>query len=94
MEWVANATKISGRPSVASLGLYSDYVPAANEAAANLVAAGVTTVVASGDSVQDVKYLSPASEPTVITVAASNITDCREMFSNKGAGVDIHAPGM
>jgi len=94
MDWVSGAAKASGRPSVASLSLGGDVVDAVNAAAANLVASGVTTVVAAGNDNEDAAKSSPASTPTVITVGASTIADAKAGFSNWGAVVDIWAPGM
>ena len=42
----------------------------------------------------DASTRSPAREPTVFTVGASNISDARASFSNWGAVVDIFAPGV
>ena len=94
MEWAAGAAKSSGRPSVVSMSLGGDFLASVNEAAANLVSSGVTTVVSAGNDGIDVSYYSPSSEPSVITVGATTIADERLDFSNKGAGVDIWAPGM
>ena len=42
----------------------------------------------------DASTRSPAREPTVFTVGASNISDARASFSNWGAVVNIFAPGQ
>jgi len=94
MDWVAGAAKSSGRPSVASISLAGDWMPPVNDAAANLVSSGVTTVVAAGNGNTDASLTSPACTPSVITVAASTITEERAWFSNFGAFVDVWAPGM
>jgi len=93
MDWVAGVAKTSGRPSVASLSLGGDTVDSVNTAAANLVSSGVTTVVSAGNSNEDAANSSPASTPSVITVAASTIADAKAYFSNWGSVVDIWAPG-
>ncbi|KMU78689.1 oryzin [Coccidioides immitis RMSCC 3703] len=62
-------------------------------AVANAVQAGLHVAVAAGNDNQDAENSSPASEPTVCTVAASNINDQKASFSNFGAVVDIYAPG-
>ncbi|EAS27902.3 subtilisin-like protease [Coccidioides immitis RS] len=64
-----------------------------NMAVANAVQAGLHVAVAAGNDNQDAENSSPASEPTVCTVAASNINDQKASFSNFGAVVDIYAPG-
>jgi len=94
MDWVAGAAKSSGRPSVASLSLGGAFLASVNEATANLVSSGVTTVVAAGNSWTDAADTSPASTPSAITVGASTIADEKAFFSNYGAVVDIWAPGM
>ena len=93
MEWVADAAKSSGRPSVASMSLGGDFTASVNDAAAALVSSGVTTFAAAGNDNVDAAGYSPASTPSVITVGASTIEDAMASFSNYGAVVDIWAPG-
>jgi len=93
MDWVANAARSSGHPSVASMSLGGGLTDSVNTAAANLVSSGVTTVVAAGNSFDDAVGYSPASTPSVITVGASTIADAKADYSNYGAVVDIWAPG-
>jgi len=94
LDWVASAARSSGRPSVASMSLGGDFISSVNDAAANLVASGVTTVVAAGNDDNDAADYSPASTPSAITVGASTIADAKASFSNFGSVVDIWAPGM
>jgi len=54
----------------------------------------VVVVAAAGNSNRDALGLSPANEPNVITVAASNFNDGKASFSNYGAKIDISAPGV
>lgn len=70
------------------------------EAICNTVAAGVTVVVAAGNSSQDVNQYVPAGIPEVITVSALTDTDGTPAgtdriasYSNYGTGVDMIAPG-
>lgn len=65
-----------------------------NSAVANAVRAGVFMAVAAGNEAQNAGNTSPASEPTVYTVAASDINDRFASFSNFGSSVDIIAPGV
>jgi len=65
-----------------------------NQMVAAATNAGVTIVVAAGNDFKNVAGQSPASAPSAITVAASDITDTFATFSNWGAGVDIIAPGV
>ncbi|KAL1839978.1 hypothetical protein VTJ49DRAFT_941 [Mycothermus thermophilus] len=75
-----------------SLGGYKN--DAVNAAVAAAVKSGVVFVVAAGNSADDSEWYSPASEPTAITVGASDFTDTVAWFSNYGAPVDIFAPGV
>jgi len=70
------------------------FISSVNDAAANLVASGVTTAIAAGNSNADAANFSPASTPSVITVGASEIGDNKASYSNYGPLVDIWAPGM
>ena len=75
-----------------SLGGYKSLI--LNSAARVLVEAGVFLAVAAGNSADDAKYYSPASEDSVCTVGATDDTDNLAWFSNYGKGVDILAPGV
>lgn len=93
IEWVANAARSSGRPSVASMSFGGSHMDSLNTAVTNLVSSGVTTVAAAGNSNADAVNYSPGGAPSVITVGASDINDSRASFSNYGPVVDVHAPG-
>ena len=93
MDWVAGAAKRSGRPSVASISIGGESSDPVNDAAANLVSSGVTTVAAAGNDRMDAGTNSPACTPSVIAVGATNISDARADYSNWGAVIDIWAPG-
>ncbi len=80
--------------SVANMSLGGGKSDSINSAAAAAVKAGVFFAVAAGNSDDDAKWYSPASEPTVCTVGATDVTDARAYFSNYGAGVDVFAPGV
>ena len=67
---------------------------AVNSAAANAVSAGVFMAVAAGNDGRDASNSSPASEPTVYTVGATDSSDRIASFSNYGTVVDILAPGV
>jgi subtilisin family serine protease len=75
------------------MSLGGSYSAAVNAAAASLVASGVFLAVAAGNSATDASTFSPASEPTVCTVGATDDTDTMSYFSNYGSVVDIFAPG-
>ena len=67
---------------------------ATNQAAAAAVEAGLFLAVAAGNDGLPAILFTPASEPSVCTVGASDIDDSRASFSNWGALVDIFAPGV
>ena len=90
IDWVASSTL---RPAVANLSLGGSASTALDAAVAGAVGRGVTMVVAAGNNNLDACNYSPAREPSVITVGASNSMDSRSYFSNIGACVDIFAPG-
>jgi len=84
------------------MSLGGGYSAALNKAVASAVAAGVPFVVAAGNENQNACNVSPASEPTAITVGSTaqegvggpeNQYDERSSFSNYGDCVDIFAPG-
>lgn len=93
VNWVAGQAKTGGRPSVANLSIGGGYSQANNDAIAGLVAAGVTAAVAAGNDNSDACNYSPASEPTAITVAATDKTNARAYYSNYGTCCDIFGPG-
>ena len=89
VNWVkANAKK----PATANMSLGGGKNTALNTAVKALVASGVSTVVAAGNSNIDACRFSPASEPDAITVGSTTDTDARSSFSNWGTCVDIFAP--
>ncbi len=91
IDWVANNT---ARPAVANMSLGGGKSTAMNTAVKGAVDKGVTMVVAAGNSNADACRYSPASEPSAITVAASNSSDAKPSWSNFGTCVDIFGPGV
>ncbi|WP_395794532.1 S8 family peptidase [Aquimonas sp.] len=90
IDWVIANREL---PAVANLSLGGLANGAMDTAIANLVASGVTTVVAAGNSYADACLYSPARAPQAITVASSTPDDVRSWFSNHGSCVDLYAPG-
>lgn len=80
--------------SVVNLSLGGSYLAAMNTAVAGLVARGLAVIVAAGNDAVDACGVSPASEPTVLTVGAVDWTDTEADFSNYGSCLDLHAPGV
>lgn len=81
------------RPAVANMSLGGGASSSLDTAVRNAVTAGVTIVVAAGNSNADACTSSPAREPSAITIAATTTTDSRASYSNFGACVDLFAPG-
>jgi subtilisin family serine protease len=91
VDWVA-ANHIA--PAVANMSLGGGYSASMNQAVANAVAAGVTFAVAAGNESTDACVRSPASEPSALTVGATDNGDVRASFSNYGTCLDLFAPGV
>merc|ERR1719211_41447 len=91
LDWLAtNPT----RPAVASMSLGgSGTQQAMADAVDAAVNAGVTVVVAGGNSNSDACRFSPAFVPSAITVGSTTSLDARSSFSNYGACTNIWAPG-
>ena len=79
--------------SVANLSLGAAPSNGLDTAVRNLVAAGVTTVVAAGNDATDACTQSPACVTQAITVGATTMTDARASYSNFGTCIDMFAPG-
>lgn len=102
LEWVL-AHKPAGPAAVnLSLGFAVNPSNAAlatsvDNAVRKVVAAGVPVVVAAGnygDEGMSACDYSPARAPAAITVGASDTSDTRAYFSNRGSCVDLYAPGV
>jgi subtilisin family serine protease len=79
---------------VANMSLGGGYNATLNSAAANLVNKNVAVAVAAGNDGADASTKSPASEPSVLTVAAHDSNNVNASWSNFGSLVDISAPGV
>ncbi len=85
----ANATK----PAVANMSLGGGASSALQAAVQRSIAAGVTYVVAAGNSNRDACGSTPARVKQAITVGSTTSTDARSSFSNVGPCLDLFAPG-
>lgn len=91
IDWVrANAIK----PAVANMSLGGTASSSLDTALNNAITAGITFVVAAGNSNANACNYSPARVPAAITVGATTNTDARASFSNFGTCLDIFAPGQ
>jgi subtilisin family serine protease len=80
-------------PAVANMSLGGGASSTIDRAVSNLVNAGVTVVVAAGNSSADACNYSPARVASAITVGATQSNDARASYSNFGSCLDIFAPG-
>lgn len=90
IDWVA-AHRV--KPAVANMSFVTDVNYSLEDAVRNLIAFGVTCVVAAGNSGVDAKDTSPARVSEAITVGSSDVNDGRSPGSNFGPFVDLFAPG-
>ncbi|RGB37101.1 peptidase S8/S53 domain-containing protein [Rhizophagus diaphanus] len=87
-------SKSESKKSVVNMSLGGPISKVVNDAVKQLTNAGVHVVVAAGNESQDACNVSPASEPSAITVGATEKnSDVVTDFSNFGKCIDIFAPG-
>ena len=96
MDWVA-ANHV--KPAVANMSLGGGASTAVDDAARNLIAAGVATGIAAGNGnrggrQQDACGYSPARVAEAMTIGATSNTDAKASWSNYGACVDWFAAGV
>jgi subtilisin family serine protease len=91
IDWVtAHATG----PSVANMSLGGSPNEALDTAVRNSIAAGITYTVAAGGSASDAGAFSPSRVVEALTIGASDMRDCLSSSTNRGAVVDMFAPGV
>jgi serine protease len=90
VDWVKNNAI---KPAVANMSLGGGDSAALDTAVNGAIDAGVSFVVAAGNSNSDACTGSPNKVPNAITVASSTNTDARSSFSSWGSCIDIFAPG-
>merc|ERR1712186_254327 len=82
------------RPAIASMSLGGSGTQQAMKDAVDAATnAGVSVIVAGGNSNSDACRFSPAFVPSAITVGSTTSTDARSSFSNYGSCTNIWAPG-
>lgn len=92
IEWVIAQHGSERAVANMSLGFGGVYSPV-DTAVANLVADGVVTVVAAGNSGANACNYTPARASSALTVGSTTSSDARSSFSNFGTCLDLFAPG-
>jgi subtilase family serine protease len=87
-------TNDSYRPAVVNMSLGGEPSDALDAAVRTAIQAGITFVVAAGNSFSDARNFSPARVAEAITVGATDATDTRAWFSNYGPALDLFGPGV
>ncbi len=93
VDWVTRQVRDNGWPAVANMSLGGGVSPALDLAVCRSIAAGVSYVVAAGNEATSACKSSPARVVQAIGTGATNRSDERASFSNKGRCVDVFAPG-
>jgi subtilisin family serine protease len=91
IDWVI-ANRIS--PAVINLSIQTAGVGVLTDAVERAVAAGITVVVAAGNSGDNACNYSPSNAPNAITVGSLSLDDGFNVYSNFGSCIDIAAPGQ
>jgi len=92
LDWVAR-THAASTPAVANMSMGTPASAALNAAVDRVIADGVTVTVAAGNDGGDACSVSPASDPQVISVGATDDHDTRPSWSNYGSCITLFAPG-
>jgi hypothetical protein len=81
------------KPAVANMSLGGGASSTLDNAVTNAINAGVTFVVAAGNSNANACNYSPARVGPALTVGATTSSDARASYSNFGSCLDLFAPG-
>ena len=92
LSWI-RSIDLGTRRGVVNLSLGGGASPTLDNAVAQLSAEGFVVAVAAGNEAQNACDVSPAREPSALTVGATTESDSKAWFSNFGPCVDLFAPG-
>jgi subtilisin family serine protease len=93
LDWILEQHLLTGGSALVNMSLGGGASSALDVQVSRLVEAGLTTVVAAGNSNVDACGTSPARVTAALTVGATTESDQRASFSNYGSCVDLFAPG-
>ncbi|RCI12748.1 putative subtilisin-like protease [Ophiocordyceps polyrhachis-furcata BCC 54312] len=95
LNWATNdiVDRRRTRSAVINMSLGGSYSNLMNLAVESAAQQGVVAVVAAGNEAMDAAFVSPASAPSAITVAAIDGNWTLAEYSNYGKAVDIFGPG-
>eukprot|EP00891_Asterochloris_glomerata_P003240 jgi/Astpho2/3240/e_gw1.00052.42.1_t len=91
LEWISGNAEL---PAVVLMSIGGTATAVLDTAVQALTNQGITVVVAAGNSAEDACDESPARQPSVIAVAATDSSDNMASFSDGGACVELLAPGV
>jgi serine protease len=90
VDWVAQNASF---PAVANMSLGGGDSTALDNSVNNAINAGISFVVAAGNSNSNACSGSPNKVPAALTIASSTSSDSRSSFSSWGSCIDLFAPG-
>lgn len=93
IDWITQRMIEAPHPAVANLSLQTSPSQILDNAVKTSIAAGVTYVVAAGNSADSACDYSPGRVSEALTVGASNASDQIMASSSRGECVDLYAPG-
>jgi subtilisin family serine protease len=93
VDWVTG-NHAAFQPAVANMSLGGSRSNSLDTAVRNSIADGVSYAIAAGNSNRNACNFSPARVAEAMTIGATDQTDRRASFSNRGDCVDWFAPGV
>lgn len=90
---IADHQKVN-KPAVINMSLGGEASQVLDDAVRKAHESGIVVVVAAGNESQNACDVSPAREPSAITVGATGSSDSKASFSNWGKCLDVFAPGV